>query len=153
MAKHPSTDEEYAKYEAAIERSKDVVSRILLTQLYLEHLLERYIDSKVSKAKQLFGRDGLSFTQKVNLAYAFSEMDEQLCDSLRKVNKLRNDIAHRMGFDIDQKTIDDLGRTLGKHYSEIKKNATSKDEILPRILARLSGVMARKARDSESSKT
>jgi hypothetical protein len=58
-----------------------------------------------------------------------------------------------MGFDIDQKTIDDLGRTLGKNYSEIKKNATSKDEILPRILARLSGVMARKARDSESSKT
>ena len=152
MAKHPGNEVEYKKYKAVLKKSKDDVSRILLTHLYMERLLERYINSKVSKSKRLFGKNGLSFIQKLNLAYAFNEFDDQLYESLNKVNKLRNDIAHQVGFDIDQEQVENLGRTLGKRYAEIKKNVSSEDKILQSVLSRLTGMLARRAYDSEAIK-
>ncbi len=146
--------EEYERYSLVLENSKDEVSRILLTHLYLEHLLERCIDSRVAQSKRLFGKDGLSFIQKLNLLSSFGHLDEQLYDGMKKINKIRNGMAHEFGFKVSPKSIEDLGRTLGKGYSDIKNNSKPDEEaIFPRILSRLCGKMARFASDAENGQT
>jgi hypothetical protein len=146
--------EESKRYSQSIEKSADAVSRILLTHIYIENLLERYISSKLVKTDRLFGKEGLSFIQKINLSMSFDEIDNQIYDSIKKINSLRNDVAHKFGFDIEDSAIDTLGRTIGKSFSEIKKDELdSPEDILPRVLGHICGKMARIVSDSESKKT
>ena len=73
---------EYKRYSKSVEKSKDKLSRILLTHLYLDNLLERHISTKVGKPDRLFGKNGLSFNQKLNLAWLFNELSDQQYDSI-----------------------------------------------------------------------
>lgn len=145
--------EEYQRYSESVEKSKDKVSRILLTHLYLENLLERYISAKIGKPDRLFGKNGLSFKQKSNLAWSFNELSDQQYDSINKVNSIRNDYAHKFGYDAESSVIQTLGKTLGKAYKEITNSTHDEDEVLCIILARISGELSRLASDAEEEKT
>ena len=145
--------EEYQRYSESVEKSKDKVSRILLTHLYLENLLERYISAKIGKPDRLFGKTGLSFKQKLNLAWSFNELTDQEYDSINKVNSIRNDYAHKFGYDAESKVVETLGKTLGKAYKVIANATDDEDEILCKVLARISGKLSRLASDAEEGKT
>lgn len=112
-------DKELAIWEKEIRKASDSIYGVLISHLYIDHLLERYIQTKFVKDAGLFGKNGLSFSKKLLLAQSFGELDNQLADSLARLNSIRNDCAHNFGFQISEKQVEDLGKTLGKDYKRI----------------------------------
>jgi uncharacterized protein YutE (UPF0331/DUF86 family) len=94
---------------------------ILQSHLYVEHLLERYISAELPNGENLIKTGNLTFYQIAKVSYSFGVIDEQLVDSLLKLNSLRNDLSHEFRHQIEEERIGIIGRTLGKVYSEIKK--------------------------------
>lgn len=125
-------------YIDALNSSSDITSRILLTHIYFKFLLERYISTKVKNTKRIFGGRGrgrgMSFMNKLNLVSSFGELDEQLYDGIKKINNMRNNVAHKFKHEVSEDSIDDLARTLGKKYSDIKSKSNDSREILDRTL-------------------
>lgn len=112
-------DKELEVFEAEIGKSTDSVYGVLIAHLYVEHLLERYIKTKIKRDSGLFGKEGLSFSDKLKLTQAYGELQSQLVDALSKLNSLRNDCAHRFGYKIEEDKVKNFGRTLGKDYKRI----------------------------------
>lgn len=110
---------ELATFEAAIGKARDSIYGTLIAHLYVEHLLNRYLKTKIPNEANLFGDRGLSFLSKIKLIKGFGEFESQLIDSLIKLNSIRNDCAHIFGHQIPDSKIKALGRTLGKEYKRI----------------------------------
>lgn len=66
---------EYAIYEQEVGKANDPKLYVLLAHLYIEHLLERYIDTKLKKTDCLCGKHGLTFEKKVCLAQSFGGLN------------------------------------------------------------------------------
>ena len=115
-------DVEMEIWAGAIGKATDSIYGVLISHLYLEHLLDRYIRAKLPKEKGLTGKDGLRFLDKLKLAKSFGEFDSQIVDSLKKLNSIRNDCVHVFGHSIEKKSIEAYGRTLGKDYKRIVKD-------------------------------
>ena len=114
-------DKEMKVWEGAISKATDSIYGALISHLYIEHLLDRYLKAKLPREAGLLGRKGLSFSTKLKLANSLGEIDSQLVDSLSKLNEIRNDCAHVFGHEICEKSVEKYGRTLGKDYNRIIK--------------------------------
>ena len=112
-------DKELKVWEEAIGKASDSIYGVLISHLYLEHLLDRYLKAKLPKDAGLLGKNGLSFSNKLKLAKSLDEIDAQLADSLLKLNEIRNDCAHVFGHQISEKAVEKYGRTIGKDYKRI----------------------------------
>lgn len=111
--------DELAIFEAEIGKASDSIYGTLIAHLYVEHLLERYLRTRIPHEAKLFGERGLTFSTKLKLAKGFGELDQQLLNSLSKLNGIRNDCAHVFGHQITNKQVEGLGRTLGEDYKRI----------------------------------
>lgn len=107
-------DIELKVWEEAISKASDSIYGILISHLYLEYLLDRYLKVKLPKDAGLLGGSGLSFNNKLMLVKSFGEIDDQLADSLLKLNEIRNDCAHIFRHQISKMAVEKYGRTLGK---------------------------------------
>jgi hypothetical protein len=112
-------DIEIAIWEEAIGKASDSIYGVLVSHLYVEHLLNRYLRAKLAKDEGLLGKNGLSFANKLKLTKSLGEIDNQLADSLSKLNEIRNDCAHIFGHQISEEAVDRYGRTLGSDYKRI----------------------------------
>lgn len=132
---------EFAIYREEVISAIEAKLHLVLAHLYIEHLLERHICTKLKTTKGLFGQNGLTFDKKVSLAEACGGLDAQRIDGIRKLNALRNDCVHRFRHQPTKKQITDLGRTLGKGYEEImkSKHAKNNDSLLRACCDRLCG--------------
>ena len=115
--------EEIRIFEREIGKASDSIYGVLIAHLYLyiEHLLDRYLKTKVKTAVGLIGKDGLSFSNKLKLVKGFGELAPELIGSISKLNSIRNNCAHSFGHQVTDKEIEALGKTLGKNYKRIKK--------------------------------
>ncbi len=113
-------DKELAIFEKEIRKASNSIYGTLIAHLYVEHLLNRYLKTKLIKDADLFGKNGLSFSNKLKLVKGFGEFDQQLIDSISKLNVIRNNCAHLFGHQITDKEVETLGKTLGKDYKRIK---------------------------------
>lgn len=109
--------------ESYISVIENPLHLILQAHLYIEHLIERFIISELPKGKIIIEQGHLSFKQKVLLASTFSIFEEQVIDSILKLNKLRNNLAHKFNHVITDDEIELIGRPLGKDYSLIQKDS------------------------------
>lgn len=121
MGIEETRDKELSIFEKEIGKASDSIYGVLIAHLYIEHLLDRYLKTKVKTAVGLFGKDGLSFNNKLKLVKGFGELDPQLIDSISKLNSIRNNCAHLFGHQITNKEVEALGKTLGKNYKKIKE--------------------------------
>jgi hypothetical protein len=112
-------DKELEIFEREISKAKDSVYGILICHLFVDHLLDRFILASTTKDVGFTGKRGLSFSQKVKLVSAISDINPQLVDSLNKLNNIRNDCAHEFGHEIPLEKIEKLGQTLGSDYKRI----------------------------------
>ncbi len=112
-------NKEIAVFEAEIAKATNSVYGVLISHLYVEHLLDRYIRTKIQNDADLLGRQGLSFSNKLKLVRAFGDFDDQLINAIAKLNSIRNDCAHKFGHKISADKVKALGRTLGKDYKRI----------------------------------
>jgi hypothetical protein len=114
-------DKEISVFEREIGKASDSIYGVLIAHLYIEHLLDRYLKTKLKTVVGLSGKDGLSFSNKLKLVRGFGELDPLLIDSISKLNSIRNNCAHLFGHQITDKEVEALGKTLGKNYKRIKK--------------------------------
>jgi hypothetical protein len=114
-------DKEISIFEREIGKASDSIYGVLIAHLYIEHLLDRYLRTKLKTAVGLFGKGGLSFSNKLKLVRGFGELDPQLIGSISKLNSIRNNCAHLFGHQITDKEVEALGKTLGENYKSIKK--------------------------------
>ena len=110
---------ELAIFEEEIGKASDSIYGTLIAHLYVEHLLDRYLRTRIPHEAKLFGERGLMFSTKLKLAKGFGELDAQLLDSISKLNSIRNDCSHVFGHQITNKQVEDLGKTLGSDYKRI----------------------------------
>ena len=142
---------EFAVYKKEVASTKEPKLYLLLAHLYIEHLLERYIGTKLKTTKGLIGQNGLTFEKKVCLAESFGGLNPQCIDGIRKLNDLRNNCVHKFKHQPTEKQIDDLGRTFGKNHNEIKhKHSRSRDSLLRAYCARLCGAVVRVVLEAEN---
>lgn len=112
-------EDELKIWEDAIGKATDSIYGVLISHLYMEHLLDRYLRKKLPKDGGLFGKKGLTFSNKLKLVVSLGEIDSQLADSLAKLNEIRNNCAHVFGHEISDKEVEKFGKTLGKDYKQI----------------------------------
>ena len=112
-------DKEIAIWEVVVGKASDSIYGVLISHLYIEHLLDRYLKSKLARDAGLFGKNGFNLLEKFKLAKALGEIDDQLLDSISKLNEIRNDCVHAFGHEISKEAIEKYGRTLGKDYKRI----------------------------------
>ena len=135
-------DKEYGIYKREVGSAIERKLRLLYAHLYIEHLLERYISTKLKTTDGLFGQRGLTFEKKICLAKSFGELSSQRLDSVRKLNQLRNNLVHRFAHQITEEEVDDFGTTLGRFYTEMKGHpAKLQRSLLDRCCDRLCGEM------------
>jgi hypothetical protein len=134
---------EKAVFDQEVAVTEEPKLRLLLSHLYVEHLLERYIDTKVKSTIGLFGDNGLTFEKKVCLAQSLGGLPSQRVDGIRKLNALRNRCVHKFKYQAGAEQIDDLARTFGNAYKPMKAKASGNhDSLLLASLARLCGSLA-----------
>lgn len=142
---------EQAIYKQEISRGNELKLRVLHDHLYIEHLLERYISTKLRTTDGLFGQNGLTFEKKLCLAKSFQGLNSESVDSIRKLNKLRNDLVHKFKHQPTEAEIDDFGRTFGKAYKEMKGSLVKeRHSLLERFCDRLCGQMCCIVVDAEN---
>ncbi|TRW90012.1 hypothetical protein [Candidatus Methylobacter oryzae] len=123
-------DREFAIYTNEVKVAKDPKLHVLLAHLYVEHLIERYLATRLQTTKGLFGKNGLTFEKKVRLLAAFGEMDTQVIDGMKKLNDMRNDCVHEFKWSIENDAVEEFGRILGKTYKDIFCKHPNQDERL-----------------------
>lgn len=144
-------EKDYAIYKQEVASAIEPKLYLLLAHLYIEHLLERYIGTKLKTTDGLFGQNGLAFEKKICLAQSFGGLNAQRIDGIRKLNDLRNDCVHKFKHQPTEKQIDDLGRTFGKSCEKIKiKYAKNQDSLLRAYCDRLCGAVLRVVLEAEN---
>ena len=104
----------------ALSGIENPIIMVLESQLYIEHLLDRFIISELPNGSALIKKGNLTFKQKIIVSESFGIIDKQVIDCLIKINRLRNDFSHKYGHSISNKDIEPLGKAIGKHYRDIK---------------------------------
>lgn len=79
---------------------EDPIGRIIRGHLYIEHALHEYARSRFIDPENTFDRARLNFPGTTYLAAGLG-MPARLVSALLAVNSLRNDLAHRLHFEID----------------------------------------------------
>jgi hypothetical protein len=143
---------ETAIYTEEVSSTMETKLYALHAHLFIEHLLERYISTKLKTTEGLFGDHRLTFDKKTKLAQACGGVDPKCIKGIRKVNSFRNDFAHKFKYKPTDKGIHDFGRTLGKAYQEIikSKHGRTTDLLLRAFCDRLCGAMTRTVVDAEN---
>lgn len=112
---------ELAIFELEISKASDSIYGTLIAHLYVEHLLDRYLKIKIPNEAALFGEHGFSFSNKLNLIKGLGGFNSELHDSLLKLNLIRNNCAHKFGYQVSKNEVQNLKNTLGKDYKRIIK--------------------------------
>ena len=140
-------------FETEIGKASDSIYGTLIAHLYIEHLLNRYLKTKIPNEPKLFGERGLSFANKLKLVKGFGELESQLLDSLSKLNSIRNDCAHVFGHQILDDQVEALGNTLGNDYKRIlAKYPEAEVGAIAPILWNICGRMLRATLEVEDKK-
>ena len=142
---------ELAIYMEEVAAAIDPKLHILIVHLYVEHLLERLLATKLKSTKVLFGKNGLGFDKKVLLVEALGGLTPQRLDSVRKLNALRNDCAHKFKYHPNAAELQVFGSTLGRSYAAIKRaSGTDHNACMRLVCASLSGDLLRQVVDAEN---
>ncbi len=102
-----------AEFEKRVSNETDLTTILLkghlLIEYYLDHVLLLLFDKEVNL-------NSLSFFQKIEKLKTKNCFTDDIFRSLRKLNDIRNNLAHRLDFKISFSEIDSVGFCLGKEY-------------------------------------
>jgi hypothetical protein len=88
-------DESHRQFEEAWNQDALAIGRILRAHLVIEHFLTKFIESK-NPALGPVADARLTFAQKVELLSAKDPLTVELKGGLKRVNKIRNSLAHTL---------------------------------------------------------
>lgn len=112
----------YRKYREAVKSELDPVMVILRTHLFSENLLEEIIMLRLPRGDRIMESANLTYNQKLVLVNSFDRLSDNIYCSLKNLNKIRNECAHRLDKSITDSDVTRIGSSLGKEFTNIKKN-------------------------------
>lgn len=128
---------------SALSGIDDSVLLLLRAHLISENLLERIIELELERGDRIIADGNYSYHQKLVLVHALDTVNDGIIQSLKNLNKVRNKCAHELAQHIGNAEIELIGSSLGKKFTEIKRQANFVDsEILMGLLAYLCGFLS-----------
>lgn len=125
----------YEKFMAAAGSNLDEVTMILRTHLLAEYYLNHIIMAQMARG-DILTESRISFSQKIIIVEALNVVRKKLIDSLKRLNKVRNDCTHSLDYKITESDVDKIGGPFGQDYLDIKKrHLRSTKELLHWTLA------------------
>ena len=123
---------------------QEPVLTILRAHLLAEHYIERAITARLPRGDRVIEAGLLGFAQKVNLLEGLNLLSDELVQSLKGLNRVRNSCAHEMERAITIPDVERIGRPLGaeftslrrKHFDDVRKLL---HEVIMCIARELSG--------------
>lgn len=109
----------YKRYLRAISRQPDSVLVILRSHLLAEYYLDKIILLKLSRGDIII-ENNFSFWQKLIVVKSLGVLPDYLIDSLKNLNKVRNDCSHVLEYKISERDIDRIGRPFTDEYLKLK---------------------------------
>jgi hypothetical protein len=103
--------------------SGDPWALVVQSHLYHDHILTLTLSENLANPRSL-KLDRISFAQKMDLADALALVPQALTVFWKKLNKVRNSIAHELDYDVTQAEIDGLKMALPPHIREIADTGT-----------------------------
>ena len=136
-------DASLKEFKDYIGNTKDPVSAFLRVHLIIEKSLERIIRMHLQSPDTLLKDGRLNFSQKILLVGSFNILDKKVYNAIRHLNRIRNDLAHDIEYDLDKDSIEKLGNELRPWFTDIKKRYPEDHlEWLGRVLPHLAGNVA-----------
>src|SRR6266481_1026802 len=123
---------------------QEPVLSILRVHLLAEHYLERAITVAIPRGDRIIGSGSLSFAQKLTLVEGLDVLPDQLVQSLKGLNRVRNSCAHEMERKITIPDVERIGRPFGaeftflrqEHYPDVKKLLNAVTACISRDLSK-----------------
>ncbi|UTG93450.1 hypothetical protein [Geobacter sulfurreducens] len=108
---------------ALSKKGKEETLLVLQFHLYTENMFERIILASIPRGDLLIDNAGLSYHQKLCIVNALDVIEDRYIQSLKKLNKVRNECSHERDKEILLADMELIGRPLGKHFSKLKHEA------------------------------
>ena len=133
-------------FKRALTPASDPISTVLRTHLFTEQVLEAHIRSWLQQPEALLGLN-LRYPIKLELVGAFGAIEDRILQSLRALNKLRNDLAHHIDRDISEDHINNIGNPIGESFRKMKaEHPGDLDTQLSELLPHLAGLIIAQTR-------
>jgi len=119
-----------------LETMKDCdepVMHAITTHLYTEYAID-YLLSKLANGSKI---QKYNFSTKLNVAYGCGLIEQGLYDNINKLNKIRNDYAHKLDanfLQLDLEFVDPEGRVKIAEFKNTMSSIPEKDEIVNCLL-------------------
>jgi len=94
---------------------------ILRAHLMSERYIERFIKLFLLKGQAIIKNGRLTYAQKLFLMDSFGIVPQDLINCHKNLNRLRNKMAHELGYNIKFEDIDLIGRPMGRTYVKLYK--------------------------------
>ena len=129
--------------ETIEEVAHDSTLMVLRVHLLTEAYLERLILSVVPRGDRLFDGGHVSYYRKLVLVHAFAVLDDRIIQCLKRLNKLRNRLAHELDTKPTKSDIENVGQPLGnKVLAELRRGGAGDcHKLLVEMLGFIVGVL------------
>ena len=117
--------------------SDDPIATILKLHLVSEYYLERVIGLTVHHPEKIIGNRGFGYSQKLSVVDALGEIDVELVEALKNLNKLRNRCSHKLNYEVTLEDLDKIGMAFGETWEEYKRKSLT----LEKQLADIGGIL------------
>ena len=126
----------FIRFMKAADPKNDPVLMILKCHLLAEFYMDKLLIAALPRGDILVDEDKvqLMFFNKLSVVEALNILSKKIIDSLKKLNKLRNDCSHEQDYEISECDIDKLGNPFGVDYLKQKKEISDKKQLLFRTL-------------------
>jgi hypothetical protein len=116
---------------------------ILKVHLLTEYYLERLIHICLKRGDRVIKDGRLSYQQKLVLVDSLDILDDNIIQSLKELNKIRNSCAHKINKEITMADVELIARPLGKQCTKFRVKAKNNSLIfLHSILAFICGLVS-----------
>lgn len=114
------------EFDARIS-SGDAWQRIVQGQLYFEHAVCQLLLESL-KNPEAISLSRMGHSQRLDLASALGILDDEILRALKKINSLRNHLAHSLNFDITDKDVADLANCTSPGIRKLLQSEKSSDD-------------------------
>ncbi len=119
-------DAEKALFDSACDVKQDPVLTILRVHLLTEHYLERLIHLSLPRADRVINAARLSYYQKLILVDSCNVIPDQLIQSLKGLNRVRNHCAHELEKTISWSEVELIAQPMGKLCTKWQRESKRK---------------------------
>tara|TARA_B100002003_G_C14037265_1_gene499833 strand:+ start:329 stop:928 length:600 start_codon:yes stop_codon:yes gene_type:complete len=107
-------------------RNAEGWQQIIQAHLYLDHVISQMLTEALLRPQEI-DADRMSFDAKLRLVRAMGLVPDELAGAPRKINKLRNRLAHDLDYELDQKLITELRSVIPIQLKQAAAETAQKD--------------------------